>query len=153
MSNAPRICPCRFCEEKFTSAGITNHERWCDENPERGMCPDRAEELGLIGASESPSTADPDPDRQTEGLPPRVELPDREEKATVEPEPADRCGRCDGETIPAHQAREECARQMDGELPDGLAATFDAAEEYCVECFCVAGGLIDEPWPITEGLK
>lgn len=151
--SAPSICPCRFCEEKFTSAGITNHERWCEENPERGMCPDRAEELGLLnGASEEEATpSNPDPDQSAEGLPPREEIGEREDKDT--PEPADRCGRCGGETIPAHQAREECARQIDGTMPDGLAATFDAAEEYCPECYAVSGGLIDQPWPITEGFK
>lgn len=153
---APRVCSCRFCGEEYTPAGIGNHERWCDENPEPGMCPDRAEDLGLLdGAREedaTPSNADQSADH-ADGLPPREELPETEDKRTPEPEPADRCGRCGARTIPAHQAREEYARQLDGSIPDGLAATFDAAEEYCTECYCVDGGLIDEPWPITEGLK
>ena len=32
-----RIAPCRWCEEKYTPAGIEHHQRWCDENPHPGV--------------------------------------------------------------------------------------------------------------------
>lgn len=42
-----RIAPCRWCDDKYTPAGIEHHQRWCDENPHPGVSYEMQVEHGI----------------------------------------------------------------------------------------------------------
>jgi len=162
--SAPEMCPCRFCGEKYTPAGIKNHERWCDDHPEQGMDPDRAEELGLLedsetaGADESPSADPHQRDNPGERLPSRQELPhednsysnpNRGETVSQGGENCPGCGSTD--VITAEQALAEFRDRLE-DVPDGLVVTLEASERYCNECYSVSGGALSEPFDLNRGV-
>lgn len=156
--SAPECCDCRFCGESFGPDGITNHETWCDENPNRGTPVEKQKELGILEASDepsdveapSPSAADPDQRvASTDGgeLPPRDKLAAVDKTTGDGPSGCKNCGSDD--VIPAHEARKGFKHEL-GELPDELRATLDAVEKYCNDCWHVYGGELDEAYAICE---
>lgn len=160
--SAPSACPCRFCDETFTPAGITNHQTHCDENPNPGVPVEKQKELGLLedSSNEGKPTPDPDPDQRVAsdgGLPTREVLPDgnNDGGASTDSSASEAPSQCPGcsssETMPAHEARRQYQKHLET-VPSALLATFDACERYCNECFAVYGGELGEPWRITEGL-
>lgn len=158
--SAPKSCPCQFCGENFTAAGIKNHERACDENPHSGVHPDDAPQLFEQDSSAEPSaggrpSADPDQSvEQPDALPSRDTLPAGNKSSSSlksKVSGTSDCPNCgSSDTLPAHEARQKFAARMDP-APDELLATFDATERYCCDCFAVWGGELSDPWPITEG--
>lgn len=158
--SAPEISQCRFCGESFKPAGIKNHERWCDDHPEKGMDPDRAAELGLLEdddpAGEEPSSADPHQRDGDDGdsLPSRTTLPS--EGKVTEPlspgEPAPECPSCgSSDVITTDEALEEFRDRLE-DVPAGLIQTLRNTEIYCNECFSVSGGALREPFDLTEAV-
>jgi len=158
--SAPKISRCRFCAGSFKPAGIKNHERWCDDHPEKGMDPDRAAELGLLEdedpAGEEPSDADP---HQRDGaddsaLPSRTTLPSAGKVSeSVSPdEPAPECPSCtSSDVITTDEALREFRDRLEN-VPAGLIQTLEETEIYCNECFSVSGGALREPFDLTEAV-
>jgi hypothetical protein len=157
--SAPAVCSCRFCGEEYEPAGITNHETYCEENPNSGVPVEKQKELGIFDEPNSsdltadpsseteatPERANPDQEASTDGgtLPPREKLP-----GTNKDEPK-RCPNCKSDDImPAHEAREAFKEELGG-IPDELRTTLDAAEHYCNECWYVSGGELGSPWGIA----
>lgn len=161
MSHTPQVCPCRFCESKFSAAGITNHETYCDANPHQGVPVEKQEELGLLDDSEDEDetetspTADPDQRDAETRLPARESVADADkptgDSVETSPRSTSKCPICGStDILPSHEARENYADHL-GEVPEGLRATFDATESYCCRCYAVWGGALDEAHRIADG--
>lgn len=158
--SAPEISQCRFCGESFKPAGIKNHERWCDDHPEKGMDPDRAAELGLLEdedpAGEEPSVADPHQRDGADGgsLPSRTELPSASKVSDTVPadEDDDECPSCGSSNVITTGEALEGFRDRLEDVPAGLIQTLESTEIYCNECFSVSGGALPEPFDLTEAI-
>lgn len=165
--SAPRnVCECRFCGDTFGPDGITNHETFCDENPNSGVPVEKQKELGILPdeytetgdePGQTPRAAEPDPDQRAEaaadgGLPPRrsptTDKSSRESGSSEESSTCPNCGSQDH--IPAFRARKGFENELETPLPDELRATLDAVERYCNGCWHVWGGELDNPYPIME---
>lgn len=139
----------------YTSRGIKNHEKHCNENPYPGVHPSDAPELFDEEQGDAPGGADPDQRAVHDGgsLPARQSLPDEvKNSGDGSDQDTTECPACSSsDTIPAHEARSGFQREMNP-APQDLLATLDAVERYCNECYSVYGGELSEPFDITEGL-
>lgn len=160
--SAPEACTCRFCGESYTPAGIKNHERWCDDHPEKGMDPDRAEELGLLDQETTGAeTPDADPhqrDNSGDGLPSRTELPAGDNSYTTPKESENggekglNCPGCGStDVITTDEALREFRARLE-RVPKGLEQTLEATDQYCNDCYSVSGGALAEPFDLESGV-
>lgn len=156
--SAPEACTCRFCGESYTPAGIKNHERWCDDHPEKGMDPDRAEELGLLdqetAGAETPD-ADPHQRDNPGGLPSRSTLPAPDKNSHSLNTGASNGSQCPGcgstDVISSAEALQQFRARLD-RVPKGLEQTLEATDRYCNECYSVSGGALAEPFDLEKGV-
>lgn len=169
---SPRICRCRFCgRNDLTPQGHTNHERFCDENPHRGISYDQQEDLDLEGETTDPDAdpTDADPraasipdDAASGNLPPLTTLPSGSsvpvEGETTDAEPdadPDRCPVCEsGETMDADDAKREYINAADQPIPRAVFA-YELAEWTCTDpdCAAVWGDEYPEPIPMAEVMR
>lgn len=63
-----RIAPCRWCEEKYTPAGIEHHQRWCDENPHPGVSYEKQVEHEIPPVGGDGPVPDLTPDEESEEI-------------------------------------------------------------------------------------
>lgn len=145
-----QVCTCRFCGDQFTPSGITNHETYCSENPEKGVDPDRAEELGLLDSNSGSDNADhPDPDQRDSG---DASLPNRQvlSSGNKDASQLSGCPRCSSTNTTTAQVAANTYRD-EVEAPNRDVLTImDSAERYCNECFSLWGGDLDRVTPLRE---
>lgn len=149
----PKPCSCRFCADQFTSAGIKNHETWCDENPNSGVHPDDAPAL-FDGAAAQESDfgseqSDPDPDQSAEG----ASLPDRNVlsgRNKSDPKAPQKCPHCSSRhTVESEQALDEVRDRVPDPDP-AILQLLESAEKYCNECFACYGGELEHSTLLSE---
>lgn len=160
----PEAASCRFCGGNFTAAGVKNHERYCDENPNSGVHPDDAPNMFDADGPESQQESsgevqavDADPDQRVanEGanLPERETLVEENKGSGGGTKENDviECSNC-GSTnvVPSYEAREEAKARLET-MPGKLERIFDATESYCNNCFAVFGGELDAPHVLGGG--
>lgn len=166
MSSNTKVCTCRWgCGEgPFGPDGITNHETFCDENPNHGVPVEKQKELGIFPdelksggkPGETTESVEPDPDQRasaTDGgsLPPRrTRSPDKKGRGSEEnPEKSD-CPNCgSSEHIPTEEAVQGFQSEL-SEMPDALRLTLEATRRYCNNCWNVWGDELENPHPIME---
>lgn len=152
-------CTCRYCGESFSSAGIKNHETWCDQNPRQGVPPDQQD-----GAAVDPDTEREAPDTDTNpyqeetagaGTLPEREIIDKPNKDTRDttrqtPDECPNCGSTD--TMAASRARKEYERADAATAPPVVLA-YRLSERYCNECYCVWGDEYPDPTRIDVAVE
>jgi hypothetical protein len=158
--NAPKT-PCRYCGEKFSPAGITNHETYCDGNPHVGVSPAQQNELGLSEGGEEPDTGT-DPHQEADAdaglLPPRDTLtPDNKDTPKVRAdgsteEASVECPVCGSDdTMASRDARRDYEREETNPLA-GVVLAFNLSERYCQDCYQLWGDEFPEPVPLDEAV-
>ena len=157
----PEACPCRWCDEKYTAAGIERHEQYCDENPTPGITYEQQVELGLLGDGKGGTTdTGTNPHQEAEvgdgGLPPRssVEASNKVSQ-TVRADGSDEsseCPACGGEnTLDSSDARSEYEQQEENPAA-GVVLAFNLSERYCEDCFTLWGDEFREPVGLSEAV-
>lgn len=162
-----RVCTCRFCgRDDLTPQGHPEHERWCEDNDNRGIPYEKQKELGILGEGANDADDHPNPDQSVSAGSSAPSLPDVETlagnktpgeggRATTdggEPSPPSECPLCGhDDVIDAERAKSAYVEEADRPNPKAVLG-YELADWTCNDPDCAAlwGEKYHEPLPMVE---